>query len=163
MKRYKKWLAIPAAIVIVVSILPGFASPNADTIGINLIKERANILQQTLYGQMSRQEAERRLAHIQTHPLLSQDIQSIRAWEPAELDVIRRMHIDTFDQVRNALNYLTYQAVIYWDMTGLNGNYTVKGTYHVVLKRENDHYRLSIFEPIHEEIVTTNRMAFEIF
>ena len=150
MNRYKKFLMIPAIIVIAVSILSGFASPDADKIAINLLKERTNILQKSFYGQISLQEAEKRLSHIQTHPLLSQDIQSIRDWETGELDIVRRMNIAELEPGKNYLNYRTYKAVIYWDMTGLSGSYTLKGTYHVVLKRENDQYRLSVFEPIDE-------------
>jgi hypothetical protein len=151
MKRYKKLLAVPAIIVIAVSVLSGFTSSDADQIAINLIKERTNILQKSFYGQMSQQEAEKRLSHIQTYPLLSQDIQSIREWEASELDIIRKMNIAEFEQEKNYLNYRTYKAVIYWDMTGLKDNYTLKGTYHVVLKMENDQYKLSVFEPIDEE------------
>ena len=151
MKRYKKFLVIPAAIVIAVSVLSGFTSPDADKIAMNLIKERTKILQKSFYGQMSLQEAERRLTHIQTYPLLRQDIQSIRAWETGELDIVRRMNIAEFEEQMNYLNYRTYTAVIYWDMTGLSNNYTIKGTYHVVLKRENGRYRISVFEPIGEE------------
>jgi uncharacterized membrane protein len=151
MKKYKKILVVPAITVIVVSILSGFASSDTDKTAINLIKERTNILQKSFYGQMSLQEAERRLSHIQTYPLLSQDIQNIREWETGDLDIIRRMNIAEFEQEMNFMNYITYRAVIYWDMTGLSGNYTERGTYHVVLKRENELYKLSVFEPINEE------------
>ena len=148
MRKYKKFLVIPAIIVIAVSIFSGFSNPDVDKIAMNLIKERTSILQKSFYGQMSLQDAEKKLYEIETYPLLSQDIQSVREWETGELDIIRRMNIATFEQEKNYMNYLTYRAVIYWDMTGLSDNYTVKGTYHIVLKRENDQYKLSVFEPI---------------
>lgn len=150
MKRYQKLWIIPAVIVIAVSILSGFSNPSAEKQAKLLLVQRTEILQKSFYNQITAWDAEKQLAQIETYPLLTEDIHSVRDWEATQLDIVKKMHIVSFRQEKNFLSYLTYTADIYWDMSGLSGNYTLKSSYYVVLKKENGQFKLSAFDPIED-------------
>lgn len=150
MKRYQKWLLIPAIIIIAISILSGFSNPDAEKEAKKLLHMRTDLLQKAFYQQISLEEVEKKLSEIESYPLLTEDIHSLREWDASQLDLVKQMNIVSFKQEKNFMNYLTYKADIYWDMISLDENYTMKGRYYIVLKKENDQFKLSAFDPINK-------------
>ena len=103
--------------------------------------------QQAFYGQIQQEEAEKRLAQVETQPLLAADVNRLRSFEASQLDLVKKMDILQTRQSTKVYDYLTYDVQIRWEMKGLSGDYTQVTDYFVVLKQTGGEYRLSEFSP----------------
>lgn len=148
MKRYGTLFLFPFLLIISLSVFSGFGYQTDQETVKRLLTERTSILQQAYYGHIGRDDAEQRLARIETQPLLSEDILSLRETEDTEVDTVSHMEILTIRQVKKLYRYLTYQSRISWYMNGLQGSYTETLDYHVVLKQIGQGYKISELNPV---------------
>ena len=143
----KKKVILIAGIVIIISIFSGFTTNKQQEVVVNLLEQRTQILQQALFHEISIETAEDRLKNIETPPLLSEDIKSLREFDETDLDIIKNMTILQIDNERRILEYYTYDLNILWEMCGSESNYFLENNYYVVLKEIGGIHKLSNFDP----------------
>src|SRR5690554_3139140 len=118
MKRYINIFIIPFIIIIFIGLFPGYINESQAAVVKTLMRERTSIIQEAYYGNMSLEEAEKRLYKIETHPLLESDILSLRSIEDTEIDKIKDMRFISLKKTTNLYNYLSFQGEIMWLMLG---------------------------------------------
>ncbi len=148
LKRRHNWLALPALIVIVICFFSGFSSEAEPASVSDKLQERIQIMQQCLEGTITYNEAERRLSHIETQPLLAEDIKSLKSSVDTDFDTVHNMYIVEAEEKRNILGNCTYEIAVKWDMEGPMGRYITEGTYNVVTQKTGQKYLLSKFDLI---------------
>jgi len=147
MKRKYNLLVLPAVVIIAISIFSGFTGQSDTDYVKSLLEQRTDVLQKGFYGQTLLDETEKKLVEIETYPLLTEDIENLREWEASELDIVNQMNFIKVEKTHNFLRYKTYNVTISWDMRSLSENYTMRGDYYVVLKKDGLDYKLSQFNP----------------
>lgn len=147
-KRSIAFAVLCAALIIIVSMFSGFTQINQEDIVTSVLKQRTDILQDAFYSKITKEDAEKQLEKIETYPLLTEDIQQLRAWENTDMDFVKNMSVTNLCVKKNFLEYLTYEADILWEMRGFDSDYFMKGSYHIVMKKVNEEYKLSCFNPI---------------
>jgi len=102
-------------------------------------------MQNAYYGKIDMEKAETRLKEIETYPLISEDIQSIRDLKSTEVDMVRSMDFLSVKKTSKLFDYISYEVEIQWDMKGLNENYISTNKYTVILKSQDDKVKISEF------------------
>lgn len=144
MKKYSSLIMIIALLVIIISVFSGFSNPSSPDNNVEqLLQQRTSILQKAFYNQISKDKAEEELEKIETYPLITSDIEELRDWGDTEMDRVNSMRFLDVKQDKNLLEYSTYTVKIMWDMSGLEKDYSMEGTYHIVLKKCEEQYKLS--------------------
>lgn len=147
-QKYSNLLFVPALLVILLSLLSGFTGKTEENTVKELLRERTRILQDCYYGLLDQSEAEQALSEIETYPLLSSDIGSLREWDETEVDIVEKMYFGSIKKTRSCFGKDAYQASIKWDVSGLSGDYTAEGDYHIILKSDKNRQKLSVFVPL---------------
>jgi hypothetical protein len=148
MKKYSSLIVILALLVIIISVFSGFANPSIDSKVEELLEQRTSILQKTFYNQITKEKAEKELEKLETYPLLTEDIRQLRQWDNTEIDTVKSMQFIEVIPEKNLLEYTTYKIKIMWEMSGINEDYTMEGTYNVVMKKSEGKYKLSCFNAL---------------
>lgn len=146
MNKYYKLIMIPAIILILFGVLSGFRSPSEEKEVEDLIRARTSILQQTHYGKITKEQGISKLQEIEVYPLYNEDVYQLDNFKDTEFDMVRSMKIKEIWDNKNIYNYKVYKCKIQWEMRGLEGNYDTLGMYHIVIKKDNDKYKLSEFQ-----------------
>ncbi len=147
MKKYYKLYLFPAVIIIIAGFFSGFSEQSCGQIAESLLVERTKILQDAYDGRMKADQAEKRLAGIETYPLLSEDIVNLRKFDATEIDTVNSMDFIEIRQENKTLDYVSLFVKIRWHMSGLESGYISDNEYSVILKETKGGYRLSEFKP----------------
>ncbi|HML37326.1 MAG TPA: hypothetical protein PKA19_07905 [Bacillota bacterium] len=147
MKRYYKLLILPAIIVIIAGFFSEFSEQSYEQLAQSLLKERTNVLQNAYYGKVERELAEDYLDKVETYPLLSEDISSLRDSEATEMDRVRSMEFSEIKQESKQFPYVALSVTIRWHMSGPESDYFSDHEYSVILKSTNNGYKLAGFDP----------------
>ncbi len=147
-KKYYNLLLLPAIAVILFSLLSGFTKTDEADIIEEMLRERTRILQDCYYGLTDIAQAEDALAEFETYPLLSEDIKSLREWEDTEVDIVEKMSFISMEKKHSIFGSDMYETEICWEVSGLGEDYTLRGNYHIVVKKENNQLFLSTFAPL---------------
>lgn len=139
---------LPALIIISMCLFTGFTVNEDIDIMEKLLKDRTNIMQNCIYGEINCSEGEEQLGKIEMYPLLAEDIKSLRQWDFTQLDVVNNMKIINSNRIKKVFDYTTYKVSIIWDMSGLSDKYILTEDYYVVIKKVGKNNYLSSFEPI---------------
>ena len=150
MKKYYKLLIIPAIIIIIAGFFSGFSRQSCIQAAENLLKERTKVMHETFSGRLEREQAEQLLTRIETYPLLSEDISSLREFEDSDLDTVQSMAFIEVSQENKQFDYTVLRVKIRWYMRGYNGDYITDNDYTVILEAAGDGYRLSEFSSLKE-------------
>ncbi|MBQ9931877.1 MAG: hypothetical protein IJO79_05925 [Firmicutes bacterium] len=150
---YHKIFLFPSLVLLCGIFLSGFTAESDEALVRDLLLSRTLIMEQVLYGELSLEEGERRLAQIETQPLLKEDITAMRTWLDSDLDVVRRLKILSLEKRTGLYGYRAFDALILWEMRGVTGSYTETVEYNVVLKQSGDQYRISILEPLFPKLI----------
>lgn len=145
MKKYYKFLIVPAIIIIIAGIFSGFSEQSNDKIVEILLEKRTAILQDAYYGKIERNKAEQYLNEIETYPLLTEDIQGLRNADPTQMDIVKSMEFLSINKTITMFEFISYDAEIRWHMSGLSADYICDNQYSVVIKSTNEGYRISEF------------------
>lgn len=148
MKKYYKILIFPAILIIIAGIFSGFSEQSHNKIVENLLKERTSILQSAYYGKIEINKAEAYLSKIETYPLLTEDIQSLRNADPTQIDIVKSMEFISITQTVKMFDYISFHIVIRWHMSGLSDDYISNNEYSVVIKSTSNGYKLSEFNAL---------------
>lgn len=150
MRKYYKFLILPAVLIIIAGVFSGFKEQSKETLVKEMLEERTRILQQGYYEQMKKEDAEEALSKIETYPLLSEDIQGLRDAEATDLDMVKSMELKNIRQKTKMFDYIAFHVEIRWYMSGLEGDYVTEGSYSVVMKSLHDGWKLAEFHPEYE-------------
>jgi len=145
--RSKQAVLAFCAAFIATSLLSGFGFLQERTIP-QLLKQRADIMQMVWYSEVTPQEGEAMLKEIETHPLLSDDVEWLRAAEAGmDFAYVLDMEVLELKQTSRSLAGTCYLAEIQWELEEYNQHVTERRTYRIRTVRENDGtIRLSEFE-----------------
>lgn len=145
--NYRK-LMLPSVIVIAVSLLTGFGvQEKRDTVA-SLLTDRAFILQQAYYGEISADDAESQLRKVETQPLLKEDVTRLRTADFSELEIIEKLEVKDLQQKMTMFDNISYQGHLTWYMRGMEGNYITESDYYILLDSGSGKWKLSQFSPI---------------
>lgn len=150
MTKRDKMIGAAAVIVIVAALFSGFSTSSLQGSISALLMQRTDVLQKAYTGKISMHQAENTLRQIETYPLLTEDVLALNSFEPGQMDWIRNMEFLSVEERARYTGFYTYETVIRWHMSGLEGNYVSEYSYHVVLKETQDQYYLSEFTPLDE-------------
>jgi hypothetical protein len=149
MKNFSSLFIIPFSLIILLSIFSGFSSGNGDVSPVKeLIKERTNIMQKMLLSQINLEKAEELLYEIETQPLLSSDIRSLRDYKDTDMDVVREMEVLALNPVSDIYGYKSFTGDVLWYMRGPDGDYVQSIDYNIVIKKTGKKYKISEFSPL---------------
>lgn len=145
MKKHYKVLLFPAVIILIAGILSGYGERSYEQIVKDLLQERTAILQNSYYDKIDLEQAEEKLRKIETYPLLSEDIYTLRNTEATEIDKVKSMEFNKMEQQSKMFNYVSFDTEIQWYLEGYDGDYTCNNCYSVVMKSLDGDYKLSEF------------------
>lgn len=145
MKKYYKLYILPAIIVIIAGFFSGFSEQTYGRIAENLLKNRTDLLQSAFYGSMPADQVEKKLALIETYPLLSEDVGCLRNLDATDLDRVELMEIIDIRQESKLFPYVSLTVTIRWHMSGAGSHYISDNEYSVVLKSVKNKYLLAEF------------------
>lgn len=148
MKSFSTLYFIPSVLVIALSLLPGYSFRTDMTIVEDLLRERTAILKEAYYDQINIEETERRLYQIETQPLLSSDIETLRQSKETEYDMVRDLTVVSVKKITKLYNYLSFQGELLWFLEGPEGNYTEVQAYGIIVQDLGTSYKLSEFYPL---------------
>ncbi len=148
MRDYRNLLLLPFILIALFSVLSGFSDAADTSFAEELVKERANILSKVFFEQIDNDKAEDLLYEIETQPLLSSDIRSLREYDNTDIDIVKSMEILAMDKVSDIYGYRSYICDILWHMRGVEGDYVQSVDYNVVFKKTGSRYKISEFNPI---------------
>ena len=146
MMLHHKKLMLPSLIVIAVSLFSGFGVQEQENKVIQLLEDRAFILQQAYYGEIDFNEAEERLYQIETQPLLKEDLQSLRTTDFCEMDIVKKLEVKELQPKMTMFDHMSFQGKLLWYMEGVSGDYMYEGDYFILLKSYSDQWKLSQFD-----------------
>ncbi len=145
MKKNSRLFILPAIIIIIAGFFSGFGEQSYGQIAQELLKERTKILQQAYYGGINVDRAEEYLSHIETYPLLSEDIGNLREMEATDLDRVRSMDFLSVKEEEKRFNYVSLLIRIRWHMSGEGSDYVSDNEYSVILQTAGNEWRLAEF------------------
>lgn len=148
MKSFSTLFFIPGLLIIALCLLPGYSYRTDLTIVEDLLRERTAILQQAYFDQIHVNETEQRLYEIETQPLLSSDIETLRLSKETEVDRVRDLTVISVKKLTKLYNYLSFQGELLWYLEGPEGNYTEVQAYGIILQDLGSSYKLSEFYPL---------------
>lgn len=151
MYRYYKYLVIPGTLIITMCVLSGFRSESPINTVKTLLDERTGILQQAYYRQGDVDMAVEQLARIETQPLLSQDAETLSAYQNQDLEQVLSMDIVNLEKKVQLGSYLTYGATLRWHMNDPQGTASFEADYQLVLKYAGEGYKLSDIQLLEQD------------
>ncbi|MGI6752496.1 MAG: hypothetical protein ACOX4U_07840 [Anaerovoracaceae bacterium] len=150
MKNYHRLFLIPCSLILCLAILAGFSPSSAaeDEPLEYLLERRTKIIQNAIYGNISKNEAEIMLREVETVPLLKKDIKSLYQWDSTRMDIVKKGRIIEKTETAQIYDYISYRILVRWEMAGAQGDYSQTQEYHMVIKKMGMEYRMSDFTPI---------------
>lgn len=145
LKKYYKLLFFPAIIIIIAGFFSGFSELSCVQIAKNLLEERTKVLQEAYYGRIETEMAEQYLSKIETYPILTEDIENLRALDATDLDEVKSMEFIEVSQEDKLLSYVSLNAKIRWHMISAGSGYITENDYFIILKSIDGGYKLSQF------------------
>ena len=90
-----------------------------------LLSARVAVLERAYQGQADYETTETLLSRLEADPLLSQDMEALKAWNETEYDRVWDMQIQWCRRLSENDLGMVLQARIRWDMADLEGEYTI--------------------------------------
>lgn len=145
--RYRQAVVAFCAAFIAAGFLPNLGLPQESAIPY-LLKQRAQIMQMVWYSELTPREGAEMLQSIETHPLLSQDVEWLRkAEEGMEFSYVMDLEVIKLKQTSRSLAGTCYLAEIQWELEEYNQHITERRSYRIRTVKQNDGtIRLSEFE-----------------
>ena len=134
--RYFKWIAILAAACVLGMVLLGATADREVYQVRQLLEKRSNIMEKTLFGEITYDEGKRQLKEVEADKLYRDDVEALtRAMDVIELE--KKSHV--YDR-------MSFYGKIKWTISGMEGVYDEIYEYDIGVSSEDGEYRLISFE-----------------
>ncbi|HZK02166.1 MAG TPA: hypothetical protein VFC96_04805 [Anaerovoracaceae bacterium] len=148
MKGYSNLFLLPFILIICFTLFSGFSIESEQTMVERLLEERKDILHKVYFRQIDEKMGETLLYEIETQPLLTSDIRSLREYADTDMDVVEGMEILALEKVTDLYGRKSFRGDILWHMLGHDGKYVQSVEYSIVIEKAGTGCKLSEFRTI---------------
>ena len=144
--RYFKWIAILAAACVLGMVLLGATADREVYQVRQLLEKRSNIMEKTLFGEITYDEGKRQLREVEADKLYRDDVEALTQFEDTDLERTRAMDVIELEKKSHVYDRMSFYGKIKWTISGMEGVYDEIYEYDIGVSSEDGEYRLISFE-----------------
>ena len=144
--RYFKWIAILAAACVLGMVLLGATADREVYQVRQLLEKRSNIMEKTLFGEITYDEGKRQLKEVEADKLYRDDVEALTQFEDTDLERTRAMDVIELEKKSHVYDRMSFYGKIKWTISGMEGVYDEIYEYDIGVSSEDGEYRLISFE-----------------
>lgn len=144
--RYFKWIAILAAACVLGMVLLGATADREVYQVRQLLEKRSNIMEKTLFGEITYYEGKRQLKEVEADKLYRDDVEALTQFEDTDLERTRAMDVIELEKKSHVYDRMSFYGKIKWTISGMEGVYDEIYEYDIGVSSEDGEYRLISFE-----------------
>ena len=147
MKR--KYLVIPglcALVCIAVIALMGAAKNPEEKTVENLLRQRAAIMENMLFGKITYSEGEEKLKEVETGSLYNRDLENVKKYNDTDFEAIDKMDVVSLEKKGQVYDIMNFQGEIKWTYNGYDGRYSTTDKYQIGVSCKAGDYKLISLE-----------------
>lgn len=144
--RYFKWIAILAAACVLGMVLLGATADREVYQVRQLLEKRSNIMEKTLFGEITYDEGKRQLKEVEADKLYRDDVEALIQFEDTDLERTRAMDVIELEKKSHVYDRMSFYGKIKWTISGMEGVYDEIYEYDIGVSSEDGEYRLISFE-----------------
>ena len=144
--RYFKWIAILAAACVLGVVLLGATADREVYQVRQLLEKRSNIMEKTLFGEITYDEGKRQLKEVEADKLYRDDVEALTQFEDTDLERTRAMDVIELEKKSHVYDRMSFYGKIKWTISGMEGVYDEIYEYDIGVSSEDGEYRLISFE-----------------
>ena len=144
--RYFKWIAILAAACVLGMMLLGATADREVYQVRQLLEKRSNIMEKTLFGEITYDEGKRQLKEVEADKLYRDDVEALTQFEDTDLERTRAMDVIELEKKSHVYDRMSFYGKIKWTISGMEGVYDEIYEYDIGVSSEDGEYRLISFE-----------------
>ena len=144
--RYFKWIAILAAACVLGMVLLGATADREVYQVRQLLEKRSNIMDKTLFGEITYDEGKRQLKEVEADKLYRDDVEALTQFEDTDLERTRAMDVIELEKKSHVYDRMSFYGKIKWTISGMEGVYDEIYEYDIGVSSEDGEYRLISFE-----------------
>lgn len=144
--RYFKWIAILAAACVLGMVLLGATADREVYQVRQLLEKRSNIMEKTLFGEITYDEGKRQLKEVEADKLYRDDVEALTHFEDTDLERTRAMDVIELEKKSHVYDRMSFYGKIKWTISGMEGVYDEIYEYDIGVSSEDGEYRLISFE-----------------
>lgn len=144
--RYFKWIAILAAACVLGMVLLGATADREVYQVRQLLEKRSNIMEKTLFGEITYDEGKRQLKEVEEDKLYRDDVEALTQFEDTDLERTRAMDVIELEKKSHVYDRMSFYGKIKWTISGMEGVYDEIYEYDIGVSSEDGEYRLISFE-----------------
>ena len=144
--RYFKWIAILAAACVLGMVLLGATADREVYQVRQLLEKRSNIMEKTLFGEITYDEGKRQLKEVEADKLYRDDVEALTQFEDTDLQRTRAMDVIELEKKSHVYDRMSFYGKIKWTISGMEGVYDEIYEYDIGVSSEDGEYRLISFE-----------------
>ena len=144
--RYFKWIAILAAACVLGMVLLGATADREVYQVRQLLEKRSNIMEKTLFGEITYDEGKRQLKEVEADKLYRDDVEALTQFEDTDLERTRAMDVIELEKKSHVYDRMSFYGKIKWTISGMEGVYDGIYEYDIGVSSEDGEYRLISFE-----------------
>lgn len=144
--RYFKWIAILAAACVLGMVLLGATADREVYQVRQLLEKRSNIMEKTLFGEITYDEGKRQLKEVEADKLYRDDVEALTQFEDTDLERTRAMDVIELEKKSHVYDRMSFYGKIKWTISGMEGVHDEIYEYDIGVSSEDGEYRLISFE-----------------
>lgn len=144
--RFFKWIAILAAACVLGMVLLGATADREVYQVRQLLEKRSNIMEKTLFGEITYDEGKRQLKEVEADKLYRDDVEALTQFEDTDLERTRAMDVIELEKKSHVYDRMSFYGKIKWTISGMEGVYDEIYEYDIGVSSEDGEYRLISFE-----------------
>lgn len=141
-----KWIAILAAACVLGMVLLGATADREVYQVRQLLEKRSNIMEKTLFGEITYDEGKRQLKEVEADKLYRDDVEALTQFEDTDLERTRAMDVIELEKKSHVYDRMSFYGKIKWTISGMEGVYDEIYEYDIGVSSEDGEYRLISFE-----------------
>ena len=111
-----------------------------------LLEKRSNIMEKTLFGEITYDEGKRQLKEVEADKLYRDDVAALTQFEDTDLERTRAMDVIELEKKSHVYDRMSFYGKIKWTISGMEGVYDEIYEYDIGVSSEDGEYRLISFE-----------------
>ena len=143
---YFKGIAILAAACVLGMVLLGATADREVYQVRQLLEKRSNIMEKTLFGEITYDEGKRQLKEVEADKLYRDDVEALTQFEDTDLERTRAMDVIELEKKSHVYDRMSFYGKIKWTISGMEGVYDEIYEYDIGVSSEDGEYRLISFE-----------------
>lgn len=115
--RYFKWIAILAAACVLGMVLLGATADREVYQVRQLLEKRSNIMEKTLFGEITYDEGKRQLKEVEADKLYRDDVEALTQFEDTDLERTRAMDVIELEKKSHVYDRMSFYGKIKWTIS----------------------------------------------